>query len=143
MVDLKTVEVGYADMVGDILHWGHVQFLKQCKSVCQYLVVGVDNNEIVKDHKREPIIPFEKRIEMVRAIRYVDEARDSLNWNPAFMMRMLVSEGYNLKFWFHGDDRVDPRAKEYITSIGGKAVITPYVEGVSTSYIIKRIMDRK
>ena len=142
MVNPEQDSVGYADMVGDLLHWGHVRFLKECKSFCDYLVVGVDNDELVSKNKLEPIIPFSKRLEVAESIRYVDEVRDSLDWNPAVMLEKLHSEGYNLKYYFHGNDRVDPRAVEYIESVGGKAVITSYVGGISTSTIIQTILER-
>jgi cytidyltransferase-like protein len=142
MLDPRNAVVGYADMVGDLLHWGHVRFLRECKRHCEYLVVGVDNDDLVKENKREPIIPFSKRFEVVESIRYVDEVRDSLSWNPAVMLEKLYSEGYNLKRYFHGNDRVDPRAVEYIESIGGNAVITSYIEGVSTSTIIQTILEK-
>lgn len=142
MKDPRKVDVGYADIVGDLLHWGHIQFLKNCKSYCDYLVVGVDNDDLVVAHKTKPIIPFDKRVMVIKSIIYVDEVRESLSWNPVVMMKKLMSEGYNLKYWFHGDDRVDSRAVKYIESIGGKAIITPYIQGISTTKIIKRILDR-
>ena len=142
MTDPKKARVGYADMVADILHWGHVEFLKNCKSMCDYLVIEVPNDKLVAENKRESFIPFEKRKEVVRSIRYVDEVRDSISWNPAVLMSQLVSEGYNLKYYFHGDDKVDPRAVEYIESVGGEARITPYVEGISTTYLTGLIVDR-
>lgn len=136
------METGYADMVCDLLHWGHIEFLKTCKSYCDYLIVGVDNDDVAAARKRRPIIPFDKRIEVLKAIVYVDEVRDSLSENPAVMMRRLLSEGYKLKYWFHGSDWTDPRAVEYIESIGGQAVITPYVEGIRTTKIIQMILRR-
>jgi len=142
MTDPRKMVVGYADMVCDLLHWGHIQFLETCKSYCEYLVVGVDDDYVIAPHKRRPIIPFDKRVKIIEAIIFVDEVRNSLSWNPAVMMKELVAEGYNLKYWFHGSDRVDPRAVEYVESIGGRAVITPYVEGISTSEIIQMILDR-
>ncbi|MBT4319305.1 adenylyltransferase/cytidyltransferase family protein [Candidatus Bathyarchaeota archaeon] len=143
MTDPKKARVGYADMVADILHWGHVEFLKNCKSMCDYLVIEVPNDKLVAENKRESFIPFEKRKEVVRSIRYVDEVRDSLSWNPSDVMRQLVSEGYNLKYYFHGNDKVDPRPVEYIESVGGEAMITPYVEGISTTYLIEQIMAKR
>lgn len=141
-MDLSKGKVGYADVVGDLMHWGHVQFLEKCKSYCDYLIVGVDNDEIVTSFKRSPIVPFDKRVIMIKSLRCVDEVRDSLSLNPAVMMKKLVSEGYNLKHYFHGDDAVDSRAVEYIEEIGGKAIITPYINGISTSKIINNILDR-
>lgn len=136
----KKVNVGYADMVADLLHWGHIRFLKACKAHCDYLVVGIDTDENVSINKRKTIIPFDKRLETVKAIACVDEVRTNLDWDPSVTMRELVSEEYNLKYWFHGDDNVDPRAVKFIESIGGQAVITPYVTGISTTEIIHRIL---
>ena len=54
--DPKINLVGYADMVGDLLHCGHIRFLQQCKSYCDYLVVGIDNDVNASENKRKPII---------------------------------------------------------------------------------------
>ena len=137
----RSKNVGYADMVADLLHWGHIRFLKSCKSHCDYLVVGIDTDEHVTLNKRRPVIPYDKRVEVVEAIVYVDEVRTNRVWDDVSVtMKELVSEGYNLKYWFHGDDHVDPNGVEYIESIGGQAIITPYVKGISTAEIIRRIL---
>ena len=139
---MKKQKVGYADIVGDLLHWGHIEFLKKCRSICDYLIVGVEPDETMRTNKREPIFPYEKRVEMIRELRCVDEVRRNLSWDATGTMKQLVSEGYNLKFWFHGDDNEYPRARDYIESIGGEAVITTYIKGISTTQIIETIVKR-
>ena len=136
---MKKQKVGYADIVGDLLHWGHIEFLKKCRSICDYLIVGVEPDETMRTNKREPIFPYEKRVEMIRELRCVDEVRRNLSWDATGTMKQLVSEGYNLKFWFHGDDNEYPRARDYIESIGGEAVITTYIKGISTTQIIETL----
>ncbi len=60
--------------VFDILHVGHVHFLKQARELGDELVVIVAHDETVRKLKhREPINPAEDRAELLRAIRYVDE----------------------------------------------------------------------
>ena len=60
--------------VFDILHVGHVHFLKQAKELGDELVVIVAHDETVRMQKRrDPINPAEDRAELLRAIRYVDE----------------------------------------------------------------------
>ena len=97
MKDPRKVKVGYADIVGDLLHWGHIRFLQRCKSYCDYLVVGIEADERVSRNKRIPIIPYDRRVEMVEALACVDEVRENLSWDASGTMRQLVSEGYNLK----------------------------------------------
>lgn len=62
--------------VFDILHVGHIHFLKQAKELGDELVVIVAHDETVRMQKRrDPPInpPAEDRAELLRAIRYVDE----------------------------------------------------------------------
>ncbi|WP_297536388.1 FAD synthase [Thermococcus sp.] len=60
--------------VFDILHVGHIHFLKQAKELGDELVVIVAHDETVRKNKRRnPINPAEDRAELLRAIKYVDE----------------------------------------------------------------------
>jgi cytidyltransferase-like protein len=58
----------------DILHRGHIELFKYAKSLGNELIVGVDSDRKVardKGHNR-PINNLEDRMEMLRAIRYID-----------------------------------------------------------------------
>ena len=57
----------------DILHPGHIAFLKKAKELGDELVVVVARDKNVK-HKPKPVIPEKQRLEMVKAIKWVDEA---------------------------------------------------------------------
>ena len=59
----------------DILHRGHIELFKYAKSLGDYLVVGVDDDERVRASKGEsrPINKLEDRMEMLQSIRYIDE----------------------------------------------------------------------
>ncbi|MFA4718630.1 adenylyltransferase/cytidyltransferase family protein [Pyrococcus kukulkanii] len=60
--------------VFDILHVGHIHFLKMAKELGDELIVIVAHDETVKKRKgRPPINPAEDRAEVLRAIRYVDD----------------------------------------------------------------------
>ncbi len=59
----------------DILHRVHIELFKYAKSLGDYLVVGVDDDERVRASKGEsrPINKLEDRMEMLQSIRYIDE----------------------------------------------------------------------
>ena len=137
---LREKKVGYAFVVGDLLHIGHVRFLEKCRSYCDYLVVGVYADELTKSYKRKPVIPFEQRVEIIRALRCVDEARKVTEIDTIPMMKQLKNEGYNLKYLFHGDDWEEIPGKDFIESIGGKLIVLPYTKGISTTLTIERIL---
>jgi cytidyltransferase-like protein len=58
----------------DIMHGGHVEFFRQARAQGDYLIVCLPSDEVLFDHKkRRPFISLEHKVELVRAIRYVDE----------------------------------------------------------------------
>ena len=63
----------YVDMVADLFHYGHANFLRQAKQFGDHLIVGIHSDEVVSGYKRTPIMSMEERIETVSSCRYVDE----------------------------------------------------------------------
>ena len=60
-------------MVADLFHYGHVNALKQAKSLGDYLIVGIHSDETVKSYKRTPIMTMAERIAVIEGCKYVDE----------------------------------------------------------------------
>lgn len=70
----KKYKVGYTTGVFDMFHIGHLNILKHAKEQCEYLIVGVSTDEVVENYKHKvPVIPFDERIAIVEAIKYVDK----------------------------------------------------------------------
>ncbi|MCK0158740.1 adenylyltransferase/cytidyltransferase family protein [Cellulophaga sp. F20128] len=66
----------------DIFHYGHLNILKKSKELCDHLVVGVSTDELIKKEKgRLPVIPFYERMNVVKAISYVDEVIPQVDKN--------------------------------------------------------------
>src|SRR5690554_2097357 len=71
---MKKYKIGYTQGTFDTLHYGHINLLKNAKEYCDYLIVGVNNDELVLDYKKtKTIISDMDRADIVKAIRYVDE----------------------------------------------------------------------
>ena len=75
--------VGYAYVVGDIVHTGHLLHLRNCKQLCDKLIVGVLTDRAVMEKKPCPALAFRDRIELVAALRYVDAAVAQDTYSPA------------------------------------------------------------
>lgn len=73
--------VGYTTGVFDLFHIGHLNLLKNAKGLCDRLIVGVSTDELVAYKHKSPVIPFQERLEIVRACRFVDAVipQDSLD----------------------------------------------------------------
>lgn len=71
---VKTETIGYTTGVFDLFHVGHLNILRRAKENCDRLIVGVTSDELVSYKHKSAVIPFEERIEIVRSVKYVDEA---------------------------------------------------------------------
>jgi len=58
----------------DLLHMGHIYYLKEAKKLGDKLVVVVARDSTVRKLKHEPVTPEEMRIGIVRELKIVDEA---------------------------------------------------------------------
>ena len=67
--------VGYAPGVYDMFHVGHLNILRNSRLACDYLIAGVVSDDLSRRAKgKSPVIPLAERLEIVRSVRYVDEA---------------------------------------------------------------------
>lgn len=66
--------IGYVPGVFDMFHVGHLALITRAREHCDRLVVGVVTDEVVRVVKgRAPVIPLLERMEIVSAVRFVDE----------------------------------------------------------------------
>lgn len=96
----KKYKIGYTTGVFDLFHIGHLNILKRAKDMCDYLIVGVSTDELVKNYKhKKPVVPFDERVAIVEAIKYVDKvvAQESMN-------KISAWEKLHFDVMFHGDD---------------------------------------
>ena len=75
-------KIVYAYVVADILHKGHLLALENAKGLGDKLIVGVLTDEAVMEKKPAPIIPFERRLENIKALSCVDAVVAQKNYSP-------------------------------------------------------------
>ena len=141
-------EIGYTFVVADLLHYGHLNFLRECKKYCDFLIVGVYTDELTETYKRRPIVPFKERIEIIGALKPVDMVVAVYDKSCVPMLSKLIDDGWNIKKLFHGtdwnpeDDADFNESKKFIEDIGGELIQPKYYERVSSTKIIKEILER-
>lgn len=123
----KVLTVG----VYDLLHVGHVELFRKAKALGDYLIVAVQDSEVVALYKPESqtVLSTEERCYMVRAIRYVDEVvvyRD---------VKDIVRE-VDFDIFAKGPDQRHEgfqKAVEWCQTQGREVVVLPRTEGVSST----------
>ncbi len=67
--------IGFAPGVYDLFHVGHLNILREARRHCDRLVAGVTSDELTERLKgRAPVVPLAERLDIVRSLRYVDDA---------------------------------------------------------------------
>ena len=131
---------GYTAGVFDLFHIGHVNLLRNAKSLCDKLIVGVSSDELVSYKGKKPVIPFEQRIEVVRSCRYVDIAIPQYTIDKTETVKKLKA-----KFLFVGDDWY--KAKNWVemekklSEDNCKVIFFPYYQATSST-IINNTLDQ-
>lgn len=137
----KKLIIGFTSGVFDLLHAGHVDYLAQARAQCDMLIVGLNSDSSVRKNKGEhrPIVPEQERakvlagLESVSAIFVFDDANNNRN------IELLRPDIY-----FKAGDY----AKEKLSSApivegyGGKVVLVPMQQGLSSSAIIGQVLTR-
>lgn len=65
----------------DMFHIGHLNLLRNLKSLGDRLIVGVSTDEFNAQKGKRTLIPYEQRVEIVGAIRYVDKTFPENFWD--------------------------------------------------------------
>ena len=131
-------KIGFTSGVFDLVHAGHVHFLRQAREHCDALVVALNSDQSVKEFKGEnrPLNNQEDRAELMAAFEFVDFVLIKDDRRNRRLLEALKPDLY-----IKGGDYTpeEMTSADAVEKHGGKALILPLVKGKSTSSLIERI----
>ena len=120
----------------DILHYGHICFLKESKKLGDHLVVFLESDENTRKLKgpKRPIHSQEQRSEILKSLSFIDEV---ISLPPLPDYRKLT-KGINPQIIAvtQGDSMLKEK-KEHAKKVGAKVVVIPEIKTKSTTQIAK------
>jgi D-beta-D-heptose 7-phosphate kinase/D-beta-D-heptose 1-phosphate adenosyltransferase len=128
----------FTNGVFDILHVGHVRYLKEARALGDALVVAINSDRTVRGLKGagRPLMNQDERAEILAALRAVSYVTIFDDVSP----RSLIAELLPDVLVKGGDYALDEiHGREEVEAAGGRVVSLPFVEGVSSSTIIGRM----
>ncbi len=125
----------------DVLHSGHVAYLAWARKQGDLLVVGLNSDESVRKLKgeRRPIVPFEDRAMLLRALRSVDAVVGFGERTPEVLLDRLRPDVHVKSDQYRADELPE---KTVVESHGGVIRLAPHVAGHSTTDVIAQIISR-
>lgn len=139
---MKKYKKGITSGVYDMFHIGHLNILKRAKGMCDYLIVAVSTDEVVeKNKKKNPIIPFADRKEIVSSIKYVDEVIDQTDYS--IESKIEIARRHHIDVMFVGSDwkgtdkwnKIENELKKF----GCDVIYLPHTDGISSTILREKI----
>jgi len=124
----------------DLLHMGHVRYLRQARQLGSCLIVAINTDAGVKRLKGagRPVIGQDERAEMLAALECVDYVTLFDEDTPHALLELLRPE-----LLVKGGTTPSVVGREVVEGYGGRVVTLGLVEGLSTTRIIERILAAK
>lgn len=132
--------IHYANMVADLFHYGHVDYIKQIyerKKPGDLVYIGIHSDETTKAYKRTPVMSMEARIRVVEACRYVDQVIPD---SPLKITKDYIDR-HKIDYVYIPDNRTAAESAVWYSHPmeQGMVRVLQYTGSVSTTDIIKRI----
>lgn len=137
---MKKYKVGYTQGVYDMFHIGHLNLINNAKEYCDYLIVGVNADELVQEYKhKKPVINEKERQAIVANIKAVDKCVIAHTLD-----KEIALDQYHFDAIFIGDDwKGNPRweqTKIDLAKRGVDLVFLPHTDGI-TSTDLREVKD--
>ena len=132
--------IGYTAGVFDLFHIGHLNLLKNAKGMCDKLIVGVTTDDLVTYKGKRALIPFEDRLEIVRAIKYVDAVVPQYDMDKLSMCRKLGASILFVGDDWYGTEKWEKYEKD-LSQDGIEVIYFPYTKGVSSTIIANTLIQ--
>ncbi len=132
MYNGKTVV--YTSGTFDMFHSNHLKMIEYARGLGDTLIVGVSTDELVCSYKRPPVIPFDERIAIIKALKYPDVVIPQRSLDHTEICKKL-----NIDVFVVGDDWTGKY--DYLKEQGVSVFYFPYGDGVSSTKIKQEILD--
>ncbi|MFH1594186.1 MAG: D-glycero-beta-D-manno-heptose 1-phosphate adenylyltransferase [Candidatus Omnitrophota bacterium] len=122
----------------DIIHFGHVSYLKKCKELGSVLIVGLNSDSSVRRIKGRgrPVTKERERSIVLSALESIDYVTIFGDSTPGRIITSLTPD-----ILVKGGDwrKKDIVGADHVKRFGGRVVTVPFVKGYSTTSLIERI----
>lgn len=125
--------------VYDLLHIGHVHLFRRARKLGDYLIVAVQESEVVTKYKPEANLVYstEERMYMVKAVRFVDAVVPYCDVND-------IVRNVDFDVFVVGPDQTHAgfrSAIQWCRDNGKEVVVLPRTEGISSSWLKEQIKN--
>jgi len=125
----------------DLVHAGHILYLEKARALGDLLVLGLNSDASVRLSKgaNRPIVNQEQRAQLMSALSCVDFVIIFDDQSPVKIIGQLKPDIY-AKGGDYSIDTINQDERSLVESYGGRIMLLPGVEGMSTTHLIEKIL---
>ena len=132
-------KIAFTNGCFDILHVGHVRYLREARKAGDLLVVALNSDASVRAIKgaKRPLVPQRQRAEVIASLEAVDYVTLFDETTPLKLIEYLRPDCL-----IKGEDWSEEAVvgRDAVRSWGGAVILIPMVEGASTTNIVEKIL---
>ena len=130
--------IGFTNGCFDLLHTGHISYLKSAKQKCDILILGLNSDESIKKlkGKNRPIVELKDRIEILSSFPFVDKIVVFEEVTPIKLIKKIKP---NIIFKGKDYQKKDVVGFYECKKWHGRVILIDFIENKSTTNIIERI----
>lgn len=139
MVRKKSEKNVWVDGCFDIIHYGHINLIRNAKKHGKNVIVGVHSDRDIDKHKRAPIMQIQEKKFILESLRDVEK----VVINAPYVTSPEIMDKYSCEFCVHGSDMVlskdgtDPYIE--VKSLNRFKTV-PRTDSISSTEIIERML---
>ncbi len=128
----------------DLLHLGHIRYLKAARALGDVLVVGLNGDQSVRELKGagRPINGENERAELVAALEAVALVAIFPELRATQFIESATPDVY-VKGGDYSSETLNPEERAALQKIGSKIEIVPFEKGYSTSALLEKLRGNK
>ncbi|MCQ2455375.1 MAG: adenylyltransferase/cytidyltransferase family protein [Clostridia bacterium] len=131
--------IGYTQGTYDMFHIGHLNIFRNAKKYCDYLIVGVNSDDLVKQYKNKSVIvPLAERMDIVSSIKYVDEVIECNTLDKNEILKKVHFDKIFIGDDWKGNKRWVETEKE-MKEKGIELVFLPHTDGTSSTVLREKL----
>jgi cytidyltransferase-like protein len=136
----KVRRVVYSIVIGDLFHYGHLQFLERANELGDFHICGVLTDNALTCYKNKPIANFEERKAIISNLRCVDMILPQRSLDPTENLKMINEQFQNINIILvHGPNWKKIPGKDFIKKINGKIIQIPFYDKLSKENIYLKL----
>ena len=139
---MKKYKIGYTQGVYDMFHIGHLNLINHAKEYCDYLIVGVNADELVQNYKHKtPVINEKERQIIVSNIKAVDKCIIATTLDKVEAWKSIHFDAIFIGDDWKGNARWTQTEKD-LEPYGAEVVYLPHTDGICSTGL-REVKDNK